>query len=97
MHEVSFRPQAQTDLKQAVHYYAPLAPGLEQEFYRAVAVCVQQIRRDPEAFPALTERIRKINTRRFPYILLYAISGESVVVLRLVHNRSDLETWISEG
>jgi plasmid stabilization system protein ParE len=94
MLEVAFRPEAQSELRLAGAYFAPLAPGLEQEFYRAVAICVQQIRRDPEAYPKLTDRIRKITTRRFPYILLYAVSDETVVVLRLVHNRSDPTTWV---
>jgi plasmid stabilization system protein ParE len=94
MLEVIFRPEAQSELEFAGNYYAPLAPSLEQEFFRAVAVCVQQIRRDPEAFPALTDRIRKISTRRFPYVLLYAVSNDTVVVLRLVHNRTDPGTWL---
>jgi mRNA-degrading endonuclease RelE of RelBE toxin-antitoxin system len=63
--------------------YATLEPGLEREFYRSVAVCVEQIRRDPEAYPPLTEDVRKIRTRRFPYVLLYAVEGETVFVLRL--------------
>ena len=93
MLEVEFARLAQSELELAGAYYTPLSEGLERAFYREIALCVQLIRTDPEAFPALTMRIRKISTKRFPYILLYAVSGEKVVVLRLVHNRSDPESW----
>ncbi len=93
MLEVEFARLAQSELELAGAYYTPLSEGLERAFYREIALCIQLIRSDPEAFPALTPRIRKISTQRFPYILLYAISGEKVIVLRLVHNRSDPESW----
>ncbi len=94
MLDVEFARLAQVELELAGAYYTPLSDGLEREFYREVAFCILSIRTDPEAFPALTTKIRKISTKRFPYILLYAISAEKVIVLRLVHNRSDPETWV---
>lgn len=90
---IIFRPAAELELKEAYDWYEERTLGLGTEFMRCVDGCVKLIRRHPEIFPATHKHIRQGVLRRFPYSVLYLISGGSVIVVSVFHSSRDPKIW----
>jgi toxin ParE1/3/4 len=90
-----FRPRAVGHLREARRWYAAQAPGLELEFARAVEAAVGAVGRNPEAYPEVEPRIRRILLRRFPYGMYYAIEADRIVIHACYHVRRDPTGWQS--
>lgn len=79
---------AEEDLERIRQQYL----ALERERYlarllAAIQVAIEGVCEFPEAWPEREPGIRKRVLRRYPYVLLYAISHEraALTVLRIVH------------
>ena len=92
-----FRPRAAAHLREGRRWYAAQAAGLELEFARAVEAAVAAVSRNPEAFPGVEPRIRRILLRRFPYGLYYAIERDRIVVHACYHLRREPTRWDPRG
>ena len=92
-----FRPRAAAQLREGRRWYAAQAPGLELEVARAVEAAVEAVGRNPEAFPEVEPRIRRILLRRFPYGLYYAVESERIVVHACYHLRREPTGWHPRG
>ena len=92
-----FRPRAAAHLREARRWYATQAPGLELEFARAVEAAVAAVGRNPEAYPEVEPRVRRILLRRFPYGLYYAMEPDRIVVHACYHLRREPSGWQSRG
>jgi len=88
-----FRPQAQTELREARDWYEARLPGLGLEFARAVDGALAVVVRMPDAFPALRPDVRHVVLRRFPYSILYAYERDDIIVLRVHHHRQAPTRW----
>jgi plasmid stabilization system protein ParE len=90
---IIFRPAAELELQEAYDWYEEREPGLGVEFMRCVDGCVQLIRRHPEIFPATHKHVRQGVLRRFPYSVLYFISGDRIIVVSVFHTSRDPKIW----
>lgn len=70
---VLVRPQARTEILEAQAWYESRAVGLGLEFARAVDAAVSSAVRNPEAFPSVAGRCRRVLLRRFPVSLVYRV------------------------
>jgi len=92
---VVFRPQAQAELHEAVAWYDLHRHGLGAELIREVEGAVLQAVNAPTRWPIAISDIRRISTRRFPYILFFRVRRDTLVVLAVFHARRDPQTWKS--
>jgi len=87
------RDEAEPDIAAAVDWYEGQSVGLGIELVRAVEVCVQSIRRWPEArrivFGDLEPPVRRALVRRFPYSIYYVAVPGAVHVLGCLHQHRD--------
>jgi plasmid stabilization system protein ParE len=92
--ELIVRPRARLQIAEATDWYDTQAPGRGDECLHAIEEVINSIGRNPYQYRG---ELRRAVLRRFPYLIIYAISGDEVVVLRCVHARRDPRRWLSQN
>ncbi len=67
----AFHSEAETEFMHAIDYYERCSKGLGYDFAVEVYSTIEQIIAYPKAWMILEEEVRKCQTRRFPYGVLY--------------------------
>ncbi len=65
--KIKFLEIAQIELDQAIEYYNYEVPGLGDSFLTEILKTLDRIGEFPEAWPPLSSKTRRCQTRRFPY------------------------------
>ncbi|MCB1062238.1 MAG: type II toxin-antitoxin system RelE/ParE family toxin [Verrucomicrobiae bacterium] len=60
---------------------------------RCVDACVERIIRQPESYPVVHRGTRMALVRRFPFLILYRISGQNLTVIAVFHAKRDPKIW----
>ena len=79
------RPEAQTDLSESYRWYEGKRDGLGADFLLQIEVGLEFLRRYPESHPFEYRETRKHLIKRFPYKIIYLITGDTLVVLAVIH------------
>lgn len=87
------RPEAVTDLGEAIKWYEMQRPGLGSLFKRAVWKRVRQIIESPLAYPVVQRSIRRAKITRFPFGIYYELLDEQVIVLAVYHFKRSPKGW----
>lgn len=90
---VHLLPEAERDLEEAFWWYERQRTGLGLEFLLAFDAAVEGMRRLPEVHELVAHRTRKALLRRFPYLLLYTVEAERVLITAVFHGRRDPRVW----
>jgi plasmid stabilization system protein ParE len=88
-----FGPEAQEDLIDATDWYEAREPGLGADFLRCVDAAVQRIARNPESYPVVHRNTRMALVRRFPYLIIYRIATQGIIIVAVFHASRDPATW----
>ena len=78
-------PRADLDIEAAFHWYENERPGLGLESLGELRAAYSRIARGPLGYQDLRSGIRRALLRRFPYAVYFAIDGDVVVVLAVLH------------
>ena len=89
----AFHPEAEAELVGAIAYYNECQPGLGQDFAVETYAVIERILAYPKAWPVLEEDVRRCQTSRFPYGVLYAIDGDLIFILTVMHLHREPEYW----
>jgi toxin ParE2 len=84
---------AQTELEEAIAWYAEQALGLGEAFLIETLKTFQLIEQFPKAWHPLTPHIRRCRLRRFPYSVIYTQDGDDVLVLAMAHQHRKPNYW----
>jgi plasmid stabilization system protein ParE len=84
---------AQTELDEAITWYAEQAPGLGDAFLIETLKTLQLIEQFPQAWHPLTPHIRRCRLRRFPYSVVYTQDGVDILVLAIAHQHRKPGYW----
>ena len=90
---VHLLPEAEREVEQAFWWYERQQTGLGLEFLLAFEAAVESLRRLPEGHEIVALRTRKALLRRFPYLVLYALEEERIVITAVFHGRRDPQRW----
>src|ERR1700722_13632771 len=85
--------EAEHDIDQAYLWYENRRKGLGEDFLERVDACIQAIRRTPEMHAKVYENYRRGFVRRFPYVVLYEYTDDTVVVYGVLHTALDPKKW----
>ena len=88
-----FHPEAEVEFFAAIDYYEDCELGLGYDFAVEVHSTIENILSFPEAWPILEGDIRRCQTRRFPYGIIYVITEDILFVLAVMHLHRDPEYW----
>ena len=76
-----FHPEAERELLSAVDYYENCEQGLGYDFTLEVSLTIQNILQYPQAWPVLDKELRRCQTRRFPYGVIYHVQRNKILGL----------------
>ena len=85
----TIRPRAKADLQQAYGWYEKQSPGLGDQFLADLTEAFQRLESIPERFPLYYRDFRRVLARRFPYKIFFRISGQNLIVFRVLHAAQD--------
>ena len=93
--KIDFLDAAQSEFADAIAYYDEQRFGLGLEFEEKVAQALERINHYPEAWSALSSRVRRCILNRFPYSVIYEIRSEIIIIVAIQHHHKKPESWRS--
>jgi len=84
---------AGNELQDAVDYYNAQFDGLGFQFYDCFQDTIRYIKAAPVAWVSVGGNTRRINIKRFPYMLLYVLEGDSILVTCVAHQHRNPEYY----
>lgn len=89
----SFHPEAEAEFLHAINYYESHKEGLGYEFAVEVYSTVKRIVAHSKGWPILDGEVRRCQTARFPYGILYAEDRDGIYILAVMHLHRDPGYW----
>ncbi|RKX24317.1 MAG: type II toxin-antitoxin system RelE/ParE family toxin [Candidatus Zixiibacteriota bacterium] len=80
-----FLPPADQELEEAIEYYNDQLQGLGDQFYQQFLTTLDYLTQAPDAWRKIGENTRRINIKRFPYLILYVLDGEDILITCIAH------------
>ena len=91
---VEFHPKAIVEAREAGKWYSAKAGRLAaRKFEQELDGAVKRIAESPERWPQYRRGTRRYLLQRFPYAVIYRLSGTSVQILAIAHARRRPEFW----
>ena len=89
----SFHPEAEAEFLGAIDYYQDCEDGLGIDFAVEVQSAIDRAVQNPRAWAVLEDDVRRCQTKRFPYGVLYSEEPDGVFVLAVMHLNRDPDYW----
>jgi plasmid stabilization system protein ParE len=86
-------PPADVDVEAAFEWYENERQGLGLEFLDELRAAYNRIADSPLKYQELRGGIRRALLRRFPYAVYFAIEGDVVIVVAVLHASRDPAQW----
>lgn len=87
------RPYVERDLDAAAIWYEERQPGLREDFVEEVGAALSRIQGNPRLYPIVHLDIHRAPVRRFPFGVFYALVGDEIHVLAVVHDARHPSVW----
>ena len=91
---VTFNELAERELNDAAQYYEYEQPGLGAAFIVEVRRCTVAVAEHPQASPVVLGTIRRRLCQRFPYALLYTVTGRELRILAVMNLKRRPGYWV---
>jgi toxin ParE1/3/4 len=82
---ITVRPEAESDIVEALNWYEAKRPGLGIEFFIAVDNAFLAIQQHPLAFAKVHREVRRVLIKKFPYGIYYVAGEKEISVLACFH------------
>ncbi len=89
----AFHPEAEAEFLDAIDYYEECEPGLGYDFAIEVHASIKSILSFPIAWAILEDDIRRCQTKRFPYGIVYSQDGAMIFILAVMHLHRAPDYW----
>ncbi|MFX0138131.1 MAG: type II toxin-antitoxin system RelE/ParE family toxin [Candidatus Hodarchaeota archaeon] len=87
-------PPADKELDDAIRYYNDQLYGLGDQFYNEFLDTMNLVERTPFGWRKVGENTRRINLKRFPYLVLYVIDEDDILVTCIAHQHRNPRYYI---
>lgn len=89
MYRLIFKPRAISMAKDAAEWYEERKPGLGELFFHELESCFDKLEVWPIAFTQIKKDYRHIVLKTFPYIVVFKIIKQEVVIYAVFHTSRD--------
>ena len=89
MWHLSYRPEVEVDVVDAVTWYDDKRAGLGDELLLEYLAAIQRIRNNPLGFAVAANGLRPCRLKRFSYIVHFDVDGNSILVVALMSGGRD--------
>jgi len=86
-------PEAEAEIAATQDWYDERIPGLGAEFIAALKRVIAAIAENPFQYQIVWKNYRRAVLRRFPYLVIYVVSGDTVRVVACIHGERDPKAW----
>jgi len=90
---LKFSSRALRETGEAQEWYELQNPGLGEEFIAAMELQLKRLAQAPLLYTEVTPGVRRALLPRFPYGLFYAVRGNLVHVLAVLHDTRNPGRW----
>lgn len=87
------RPYVERDLGRDAAWYEERQQGLREDFLDEVGATLSRIQGNPRLYPIVHLDIHRAPVRRYPYGVFYALIGDEIHVLAVVHDARHPSVW----
>jgi len=91
---VEFHPGLAAEINEAKQWYEAEQPGLGAEFDTELFERFEFIAANPYIFAVFKKDVRLARIKRFSYVILYLVEGNTVRILAVVHSARRLHKWL---
>lgn len=92
---LTVRPEAELDVDDQYLAYESKRVGLGHDFLLCIEEALDKLLRNPLIYRKFHKELRRIPVRRFPYRVMYFVSGQNIIVAAVFHVRKDPTSWDS--
>jgi len=85
MYTLVIKPRSVLMAKDAYEWYEEQREGLGEEFLAELEFSYAKILKKPTIYGFIENGFRRINFRRFPYVVIYEIAGTEFIVYAVFH------------
>ena len=84
--ELRVREHVKNEITDITFWYEKKSAGLGEYFLRALNITFELIKVQPKSFPKVYCDVRRVLTKRFPYVVYYRYSPSEIEILAVVHS-----------
>ncbi|MBI5914518.1 MAG: type II toxin-antitoxin system RelE/ParE family toxin [Bacteroidetes bacterium] len=88
-----FHQLAVEEIQDAHDWYEQRRTGFGVEFMDAINEVVQRIVTNPKSYPKAYQQRRKALPARFPYLVIFEMHGEVILVVAVIHASRNPKRW----
>ena len=90
MYRLAIKPRAIEMAKKAYQWYEEQQAGLGDLFASELESCYDRLETSPSLYAKIKGNYRQIILKAFPYVLVFEISHDEVIVYTVFHTRRSL-------
>lgn len=94
MWHLSYRPEVEDDVVDAVAWYDDKRAGLGNEFLLEYLAAIQRICDNPLLFAVAANGLRPCRVKRFSYIVHFDLDGNNILVVALMGGGRDNSAFV---
>jgi plasmid stabilization system protein ParE len=94
---VVVRRLAQDEIVEAFEWYRERSVSAAGDFLAEVDRAMSEIERDPEHFPVVHGRLRRMLLQRFPYGVYFKLYARSISVVGVIHGHRHPDVWLQRA
>ena len=79
-YELVIQSEAVIDIQKVFEWYEERRAGLGYEFIEEIEEGLGRLSRNPQHYTAINQKYRRVVIRRFPYLIVYEIEDNKVIV-----------------
>lgn len=91
VYKLILKPEAENDLREAIEYYQSKRKGLGLIFLKCVQKFFDRITKNPLHYPLKSNQFREAYIQKFPYIIIYEIIDNEIVVFSVFNTYQNPE------
>ena len=86
-------PQMDAEVDEALAYYRAIDPGLGKRFAREMLSAIERVEHMPMSWRAIGQGCRRCALKVFPYLVIYAVEGDAIVLIALANMHRQPDYW----
>ena len=90
---LKFSTRALREIGEAKEWYEFQNPGLGEEFIAAMELQLKRLEQAPLLYAEVIPNVRRALLPRFPYGLFYAVRGNHIQILAVLHDVRNPNRW----
>ena len=91
--KLRYHPLFDCDVREAAGWYDRRSSGLGDAFVEVVRQSTAEIIADPQRFAFSPAGCRYVRVPRFPYVVLFDVVDDELLMLAVLHTARSMEKW----